>query len=104
MPLISSSYNDYIYKLCDLNSVVISRLGFLFFKIFFSTLSFRISKIRGSNEMSNLHGNFEKISEFLGTKCGRPATFLGRSACPRALFDSVFFCCILLIERSTFIL
>jgi hypothetical protein len=45
-----------------------------------------------------------KILEFLGTKCGWPATLLGRTACPWALFNSVFSHYILLIQRSTFIL
>jgi hypothetical protein len=42
-------------------------------------------------------GILGKILEFLGTKCGRPAS-------PWALFDSVFSHCILLIERSMSIL
>jgi hypothetical protein len=84
-------------ELHDVNSVVIPRLGFPFSKIFFSKFSFQISKIRGRSELSDLHGNFGKIPEFLGTKCGCPA-------CPWALFNSVFSCCILLVERSTFIL
>jgi hypothetical protein len=49
-------------------------------------------------------GILGKIPEFLGTKCGRPATLLGHLVYPWALFDSVFSRCILLIERSTFIL
>jgi hypothetical protein len=49
-------------------------------------------------------GILGKILEFLGTKFGQSATLLGRSAFPWALFDSVFSHCILLIERSTFIL
>jgi hypothetical protein len=49
-------------------------------------------------------GILGKIPEFLGAKCGRPATLLGRPACPWALFDSVFSRCILPIESSTFVL
>jgi hypothetical protein len=49
-------------------------------------------------------GILEKIPEFLGTKCGRLATLLGRPACPWALINSVFSRCIPLVERSTFIL
>jgi hypothetical protein len=49
-------------------------------------------------------GILEKIPKFLGTKCGQSVTLLGHLAYPWALFDSVFFCCILLIERSRFIL
>jgi hypothetical protein len=45
-----------------------------------------------------------EILEFLGENCGRPATLLGCPACPWALFDSFFSCCILLVEVSTFIL
>jgi hypothetical protein len=49
-------------------------------------------------------GILGKIPEFLGAKCGRLGTLLAHPACPWALFDSVFFRCILLIERSIFIL
>jgi hypothetical protein len=49
-------------------------------------------------------GILGKIPEFLGIKCGQPATLLGRPACPWALFDLVFSLCVLLIERTTFIL
>jgi hypothetical protein len=98
------SWNDYFHRLRDLNSVVIPILGFPFSNIFFSKFSFQISKIRGRSELSDLHGNFGKIPEFLGTKCVQPATLLGRSACPWALFDLVLSYCILHIERSTFIL
>jgi hypothetical protein len=49
-------------------------------------------------------GILGKIIEFLGAKCGRLATFLGHLTYPWALFDSVFSRCILLVERSTFIL
>jgi hypothetical protein len=45
-----------------------------------------------------------KIPEFLGAKCGQPATLLGHPASPWALSDSDFSCYILPIERSTFIL
>jgi hypothetical protein len=48
-------------------------------------------------------GILGKTLEFLGTKCGWPATLLGHPACPWALFDSVFSHCIILVERSTFI-
>jgi hypothetical protein len=78
----SSSYNDYIHMLRDLNSIVIPRLGFSFSKIFFSKFSFQISKIRGRSEFSDLQGNFGKIPEFLGTT--------GHPAYPWALFNSVF--------------
>jgi hypothetical protein len=49
-------------------------------------------------------GILGKIPGFLWAKCGRPTTLHGRLAYPWALFDSVLSCCILLIERSTFIL
>jgi hypothetical protein len=62
MSLISSSYNDYIHRLHDLNSVVIPRLGFPFSKILFSKFSFQISKIRGRSELSDLQGNVRKKS------------------------------------------
>jgi hypothetical protein len=83
----------------DLNSIVIPRLGFPFLKF-----SFQISKIRGRNELSDLQGNFGQILKLLRAKCGRPTTLLGRPACPWALFNSVFSHCIVLVERSTFIL
>jgi hypothetical protein len=49
-------------------------------------------------------GILEKIPEFLGAKCGCPAKLLDPPAYPWALFDSVFSCCILPIESSTFVL
>jgi hypothetical protein len=49
-------------------------------------------------------GILEKIPKFLGIKCGRSATLFGRPGYPWSLFDSVFSHCILLIERSMFIL
>jgi hypothetical protein len=48
-------------------------------------------------------GIFGKIPEFLGAKCGQPATLLARPACSWVLFDSVFSRCILFIESSTFV-
>jgi hypothetical protein len=60
MSLISLAYNVYIHRLCDLNSVVIPRLGFPFSKIFFSKFSFQFSKIGDRNELSDLQGNFGK--------------------------------------------
>jgi hypothetical protein len=66
MPSISSSYNDYIHRLRNLNSIVIPRLGFFFSKIFFSRFSFQISKIRGRSKSSDLQGNFGKNSKIFG--------------------------------------
>jgi hypothetical protein len=88
----------------DLNSIVIPRLEFPFSKIIFSKFYFQISKIGGMSELSDLQGNLGKNLRVLGAKCGRSATLLSHPACPWALFDSVFSCCILPIESSMFVL
>jgi hypothetical protein len=49
-------------------------------------------------------GILGKIPEFSEAKCGRLVTLLGCPACPWALFNSAFSRCIVLIEKSTFIL
>jgi hypothetical protein len=84
--------------LCDLNNVVIFSIGFPFPNFF--------SKYPKSGVGANLviyKGILGENSEFWGAKCGRPATLLGRPVCPHAQFDSVFSCCILPVENSTFI-
>jgi hypothetical protein len=66
MSSIFLSSNDYIHRLRDLNSIVIPRLGFPFFKISFSKFSFQICKIRGRSELSGLYGNFVKNPRMFG--------------------------------------
>jgi hypothetical protein len=104
MSSISSSYNDYIHRLRDLNSLVIPRLGFPFFKIFFSKFSFQNSKIRGRSELSGLQGNFGKNPRIFGGKVWPVCHTSWLPSLPWVLFYSVFSRCSLLIERSTFIL
>jgi hypothetical protein len=84
----------------DLDSVVIPRLEFPFFQNFLS--KFPKSGIGVTSVIYK--GILGKIPEFFRAAYGRPATLLGHSAYPWALFDLIFSRCNLLIERSTFIL